>query len=86
MEKAQDIRDNPFDMLYQIRCKHAFLSHAITELWGNGDSCFCGNQEVIFGCQLIMHDVDVNLDNVLLKLDPEYKPRFMEVNHDNNSN
>ncbi|MDA8215226.1 MAG: hypothetical protein M0Z64_08110 [Nitrospiraceae bacterium] len=78
-EQAPDIRNNPFDMIYEVRCRHEFLAHAIIKLWGNGDSCFCGNDEVIFGCQLLLHDSTAKLDKVLLQLDPEYEPKFTEV-------
>lgn len=55
------------NLIHEIQVKHLFLSQAITALWGDSQS-ICSD-EVVFGCQLLMHDVSKDLKELERSLD-----------------
>lgn len=55
------------NQIHEIQVKHLFLSQAITALWGDSQS-ICSD-EVVFGCHLLMHDVNKDLKELEKSLD-----------------
>ena len=48
--------------LHETILKHQFMTHAISQLWGDEDALY--KEDVIFGCKLLMHDIQTELEEV----------------------
>jgi hypothetical protein len=61
MERDKKIKLD-FDSIHQIRVKQLFMTQAISQLWGSRDSLY--GEDVVFGCKLLMHDIQADIAEV----------------------
>ncbi|HBR22530.1 MAG TPA: hypothetical protein DD713_08225 [Nitrospiraceae bacterium] len=59
------------DVIREAWCKHEFLREAIGRLWGNTESDYSDNKELLFGCDLLMGSVTEDLKNAFNQLENE---------------
>lgn len=55
------------DQMYEARLKLRFMSVAISELWGSTHSEY--GEDIAFGSQLLLHDIEMDLFLIHKKLD-----------------
>jgi len=68
--EAKEPEFNVLDKMNEVKMKHAFMSVAIDNLWGNEHSIY--GEDVICGCHFLMNDIGDDLLKIHKALDPEY--------------